>query len=190
MSGRRSRSSYMAIPSRGSLLHAIEIPHDSAGEPLGDTLFASTSAAYDALDADTQRRISGLKAKFSLANRHARLVADGDPGAALSDTHQDRAPPVVHRVVRTHPTTGHRSIYVNEGQTSGILGLPEDEARDLLHELCTHCTRSEFVYRHRWCAGDLPISDNIPTQHLAICDYALPRRRYLHRTTLRGTPPQ
>ena len=182
--------SYMAIPSRGSLLHAIEIPHDSTGEPLGDTLFASTSAAYEALDADTQRRISGLKAEFSLANRHAKLVADGDQGAALSDTHQDRAPPVVHRVVRTHPITGRRSIYVNEGQTAGILGLPEDEARDLLHELCTHCTRSEFVYRHRWRAGDLLMWDNIPTQHLAICDYALPQRRYLHRTTLRGTPPQ
>ena len=182
--------SYMAVPSRGSLLYAIEIPHDAAGEPLGDTLFASTSAAYDALDAATRRRISGLKAEFSLANRHAKLVADGDPGAALSETHQDRAPPVVHPVVRTHPITGRRSIYVNEGQTAGILGLPEDEARDLLHELCAHCTRAEFVYRHRWRAGDLLIWDNIPTQHLAICDYALPQRRYLHRTTLRGTPPQ
>ena len=182
--------SYMAAPSRGSLLYAIEIPHDAAGEPLGDTLFASTSAAYDALDAATQRRISGLKAEFSLANRHAKLVADGDPDAALSATHRGRAPPVVHRVVRTHPITGRRSIYVNEGQTAGILGLPDDEARDLLRELCAHCTRPEFVYRHRWRAGDLLIWDNIPTQHLAICDYALPQRRYLHRTTLRGAPPQ
>ena len=182
--------SYMAVPSRGSLLYAVEVPHDAAGEPLGDTLFASTAAAYDALPADTRHRLSGLKAEFSLANRHAKLVADGDPDAALSDTHQAKAPPVVHKVVRTHPITGRRSIYVNEGQTSRILGLPEDESHDLLRELCAHCTRPEFVYRHRWQAGDLLIWDNIPTQHIAICDYALPQRRYMHRTTLRGTPPQ
>ena len=182
--------SYMAVPSRGSLLHAIEVPHDAEGRPLGDTLFTSTTAAYDALSPETKRRISGLSAEFSLANRHARLVADGDPDAALSDTHREKAPPVVHKVVRTHPITGRRGIYVNEGQTSRILGLPDDEAHDLLHELCTHCTRPEFVYRHRWRAGDLLMWDNIPTQHLAICDYALPQRRYMHRTTLRGTPPQ
>ena len=182
--------SYMAVPSRGSLLHAIEVPHDAAGEPLGDTLFASTAAAYDALPANMKHRISGLKAEFSLANRHARLVADGDPDAELSDAHRKKTPPVVHKVVRTHPITGRRSIYVNEGQTARILDLPDDEARDLLEELCTRCTRPEFVYRHRWRVGDLLMWDNIPTQHLAICDYALPQRRCMHRTTLRGTPPQ
>lgn len=182
--------SYMTVPSRGSLLYAIEVPHDAAGEPLGDTLFASTAAAYDALPANMKRRISGLEAEFSLANRHARLVADGDPDATLSDAQQEKAPPVIHKVVRTHPITGRRSIYVNEGQTARILALPGDEARDLLEELCIHCTRPEFVYRHRWRIGDLLMWDNIPTQHLAICDYALPQRRYMHRTTLRGTPPQ
>ena len=182
--------SYMAVPSRGSLLHAIEVPHDAAGQPLGDTLFASTAAAYDALAPEMKRRISGLTAEFSLANRHAKLVADGDPDAALSDAHREKTPPVVHKVVRTHPVTGRRSIYVNEGQTARILGLPDDEACGLLHELCTHCTRPEFVYRHRWRTGDLLIWDNIPTQHIAVCDYALPQRRYMHRTTLLGTAPQ
>ena len=117
--------SYMAVPSRGSLLYAIEVPHDAAGDPLGDTLFTSTAAAYDALSTDMKRRISGLKAEFSLANRHARLVADGDPDATLSDAHREKAPPVIHKVVRSHPITGRRSIYVNEGQTSRILGLPK-----------------------------------------------------------------
>ena len=182
--------SYLAVPSRGSLLYAMEVPHDAAGNPLGDTLFASTAAAYDALSEPVKRRIAELKAEFSLANRHAKLVADGDPDATLSDAHRQQAPPVVHKVVRTHPITGRRSIYVNAGQTSRILGLPEDEARNLLHELCAHCTRPEFVYRHRWRAGDLLIWDNIPTQHLAICDYALPQRRYMHRTTLKGTAAQ
>ncbi len=182
--------SYMAVPSRGSLLYAIEVPRGADGEPLGDTLFASTSAAYDALSDGMKRRIANLKAEFSLANRHAKLVADGDANAELEDRHHDKAPPAVHKIVRTHPVTGRKSIYVNEGQTARILGLPEDEARGLLEELCAHCTKPEFVYRHRWRPGDLLMWDNIPTQHLAICDYALPRRRYLHRTTLRGTPPE
>ncbi|MCY4496692.1 MAG: TauD/TfdA family dioxygenase [Rhodospirillaceae bacterium] len=182
--------SYMAVPSRGSLLYAIEVPHDEDGKPLGDTLFASTSAAYDALSDSMKSRIADLKAEFSLANRHAKLVADGDANAELEDRHHDRAPPAVHKIVRTHPITGRKSIYVNEGQTARILDLPEDEARDLLEKLCTHCTKPEFVYRHKWRPGDLLMWDNIPTQHLAICDYALPQRRYLHRTTLRGTPPQ
>ena len=177
--------SYLAVPSRGSLLYAMEVPHDAAGNPLGDTLFASTAAAYDALSEPVKRRIAELKAEFSLANRHAKLVAtrtalsdppDSDGGERRAQEHlrhRQQAPPVVHKVVRTHPITGRRSIYVNAGQTSRILGLPEDEARNLLHELCAHCTRPEFVYRHRWRAGDLLIWDNIPTQHLAICDYAL-----------------
>ena len=182
--------SYMAVPSRGSLLYAIEVPHDENGEPLGDTLFASTAAAYDALSESMKTRIADLKAEFSLANRHAKLIADGDKNAEMSDAQHDKAPPVVHRIVRTHPVTGRKSIYVNEGQTAGILDLPKDEAGDLLSELCAHCTKPEFVYRHKWRPGDLLMWDNIPTQHLAICDYELPQRRYLHRTTLRGTPPQ
>ena len=137
-----------------------------------------------------KRQIADLKAEFSLANRHAKLVADGDESAILSDTHQEKVPPVEHKIVRTHPLTGRKSIYVNEGQTARILDVPQDEGGDLLAELCVQCTKPEFVYRHKWCAGDLVMWDNIPTQHLAICDYALPQRRYMHRTTLRGTPPQ
>ncbi len=181
--------SYMAIPSRGSLLYAIEVPYNDAGEALGDTLFASTAAAYDALPEDRRRQINDLSAEFSLANRHAKLVADGDADASLSDAHQEKVPPVVHRIVRTHPVTGRKSLYVNEGQTAKILGLSEDESAELLQELCAHATRDEFVYRHTWQEGDLLMWDNIPTQHIAICDYELPQRRYLHRTTIKGTAP-
>ena len=181
--------SYMKVPSRGSLLYAIEVPHDDSGAPLGDTLYTSSAAAYDALPEKTRKQIDTLSAEFSLANRHAKLVADGDTAAVLSDTHQQKAPPVVHKVVRTHPVTGRKSIYVNEGQTAKILGLPEDEGRELLQELLTHVTKEEFIYRHKWSVGDLLMWDNIPTQHLAICDYALPQRRLLHRTTLKGTAP-
>jgi len=181
--------SYMAVPSRGSILYAIEIPHGDDGHVLGDTLWTSTAAAYDGLSEAMKRRIDGLKAEFSLENRHRKLIADGDAAAALDDRHKQNAPPVVHKVVRTHPVTGRKCLYVNEGQTACILGMPEEESQGLLKTLWTECTRPEYLYRHKWRVGDVVMWDNIPTQHLAICDYALPQRRYLHRTTLRGTAP-
>ena len=181
--------SYMAVPSRGSILYAIEIPHDDAGKPLGDTLWAGTAVAYDGLSESMKKRIANLKAEFSLENRHKKLVADGDASAVLDEKHKASAPPVVHKVVRTHPVTGRKCIYVNEGQTSRILDIPEDESRDLLNELWSESTKTDYIYRHKWRVGDVVMWDNIPTQHLAICDYALPKRRYLQRTTLRGTAP-
>lgn len=181
--------SYMAVPSRGSILYAIEIPHDDAGNPLGDTLWAGTAVAYDGLSESMKKRIADLKAEFSLENRHKKLVADGDASAVLDEKHKASAPPVVHKVVRTHPVTGRKCIYVNEGQTSRILDIPEDESRDLLNELWSESTKTDYIYRHKWRVGDVVMWDNIPTQHLAICDYALPKRRYLQRTTLRGTAP-
>lgn len=181
--------SYMAVPSRGSLLYAIEIPHVDDGSALGDTLWTSTAAAYEGLSDAMKERIEDLEAEFSLENRHKKLIADGDAAATLDTRHKESAPPVVHKVVRTHPVTGRRSIYVNEGQTARILGVSEDESRELLQTLWAECTRSEYIYRHKWRIGDVVMWDNIPTQHLAICDYALPQRRYLHRTTLRGSAP-
>lgn len=180
--------SYMAVPSRGSLLYAIEIPHADDGRVLGDTLWTSTAASYEGLPPDLKRRIDGLSAEFSLENRHRKLVADGDTAAALDDKHRQSAPPVVHKIVRTHPVTRRKCLYVNEGQTARILGVPEDESRDLLKTLWAECARPDYVYRHQWRVGDVVMWDNVPTQHLAICDYALPQRRYLQRTTLRGTP--
>ena len=145
-------------------------------------------AAYDALPKKMRKLIDGLNAEFSLANRHAKLIADGDTGAVLSDK-QEKVPPVVHKVVRSHPITGRKSIYVNEGQTAKILGVPGDEAHDLLESLLAHVSKDEFIYRHKWRVGDVLMWDNIPTQHLAICDYELPQRRLLHRTTLKGAEP-
>ena len=184
--------SYMAVPSRGSLLHAIEIPHNAAGEPLGDTLFASTSAAYDALDANTKRRISELKAEFSLANRHAKLVADGDQGAALSDTHQDRAPargPPGGAHAPDHGAQEH--LRQRRPERPASWDFPKTKPVTCCTSCAHHCTRSEFVYRHRWRAGDLLMWD----QHSdpSISPSATTRSRSAATstgTTLRGTPPQ
>jgi taurine dioxygenase len=180
--------SYLAEPSRGSILQAIEIPEEN-GQSLGNTIWASTAAAFDALPEARQHELSTLKAAFSLGNRFGKLVEDGNNDASLQEHQKGLVPEVIHPVVRTHPVTGRKSIYVNEGHTIRILGMPEDEGRELLQELWVHCTREEFSYRHKWRVGDVVMWDNVSTQHLAICDYALPQRRLLHRTTLTGDRP-
>ena len=180
--------SYMTAPSRGSILYAIEIPEDN-GQSLGDTLWTSTAAAYEALDAPMRRRLDGLEAVFSLGNRFNKLVEDGNQDAALTDVQKAQTPEVVHPVVRTHPVTGRKCIFVNEAHTARIVGLAEDASRSLLEDLWAHCIRPEFQYRHRWRPGDVVMWDNVPTQHIAIFDYALPQRRLLHRATLTGTRP-
>jgi taurine dioxygenase len=180
--------SYMAEPSRGSVLYAIEIPEEN-GEPIGDTLWASTAAAYEALPEPTRRRLDGLEAVYSIHNRFSKIVEDFDADAEMTDDQKDQTPEVTHPVVRTHPVNGRKCVFVNEGHTSRVLGLPDDESRSLLDELWAHCTRSEFIYRHKWRPGDIVMWDNAQTQHLAIQDYALPQRRLLHRTTLAGDRP-
>lgn len=180
--------SYMEEPSRGSFLYAIEIPRRD-DESLGDTLFTSTAAAYDALSDAMKKRLEGLSAVFSVANRNAKLNAAGDCGATQDEEQKKKTPETVHKIVRTHPITGRKCIYVNEGHTSHIEGLPEEESRLLLTELFAHVTRAEFIYRHKWKVNDLLMWDNIPTQHVATFDYQLPHRRLLHRTTIKGDRP-
>lgn len=180
--------SYLAKPSRGSVLYAIEIPEED-GEPLGDTIWASTAAAFEALDPALQSRLDGRTATFDFAKRYRKLVADGDPNAVLTDEQKAKTPPVEHPVVRTHPVTGRKCLNVNEGHTVKINGMDDDESLSLLEDLWAHIIKSDFTYRHKWRPGDVVMWDNVPTQHLAICDYALPQRRLLHRTTLTGTRP-
>jgi taurine dioxygenase len=181
--------SYAAEPSRGSLLYAIEIPYDVKGKPLGETQFASTAVAYDALLDEMKARIENLEAEFSLAHRFKKINEDFDPDAELNETQEEQVPSVTHKVVRTHPITGRKNIYVNEGHTVSIKGLPAAEAKTLLLELWSHIKRPEFVYIHLWRKGDLLMWDNIPCQHIAIGDYVLPQRCYMHRTTLKGEAP-
>ena len=177
--------SYMAAPSRGSMLYAIEIP-EANGKTLGDTRFTSTVAAYEALPDEMKERIADLSATFSLAHHRSRLMADGVDDKPLTAQQQAQVPTAVHKIVQQHPITGRKCLFINEGHAVEIQGLPEEESRELLDTLCRHATRPEFVYRHRWQVGDLLMWDNVATQHIASFDYALPKRRYLHRTTLEG----
>jgi taurine dioxygenase len=180
-----SDTSYRRRPSRCSLLYAKEVPQRD-GRPLGDTVFANAIAAYEALPEGMKDRLAGLKAIHRYSAR--RRVADS-PRPKLTQEQLDETPDIAHPIVRTHPYTGRRSLYVTAGECIGIEGMPDAEAIDLIAELDTHCVRPEFLYRHKWQVGDLLMWDNTSSMHLAICDYALPERRLMHRTTVIGTVP-
>ena len=186
-------SSYMKVPSRCSLLYAIEVPRDADGQALGDTFFASMTAAYDALPEAAKARIAGLSGVHNYTaqyeRRLAKMRAQGLQREELTDEMRAKVPDVVHPVVRPHPLTGKKCVYVNVAFVNEIVGLPSEEAVQLRDELVEHSTAPRFVYRHRWREGDLLIWDNSATQHLAIADYALPQRRLMYRTTVKGTTP-
>jgi taurine dioxygenase len=183
-----SDGAFLERPNLYSMLHAIEVPCDDDGCALGATLFASTADAYDALPQEKRRRIDGLKAVNSLAAVYESLRRLNVAGKRAPLTDEQKRE-VVHPVVRTHPVTGRKCIYVSRAATLRILGLPDDESRRLIDELSDWCTQDSFVYRHRWQVGDLLLWDNCSTQHLAVGDYELPRRRLMHRTTVAGSVP-
>jgi taurine dioxygenase len=178
-------TSYRRLPSRCSLLYAKEVP-ERDGKALGDTVFANTIAAYDALPEAMKRRLAGLKAIHRYAMRRR---VENSPRPKLTAAQLAETPDILHPIVRTHPSTGKKALYVTAGECIGIAGMPEDEALDLIAELDAHCVRPEFCYRHRWRVGDLVMWDNASAMHLAICDYALPQRRLMHRTTVIGSEP-
>ena len=180
-----SDTSYRRRPSRCSLLYAKEVPQ-RGGRPLGDTVFANTVAAYEALPESMKKRLARLKAVHRYSAR--RRVADS-PRPKLTRQQVEETPDIAHPIVRTHPYTGRKSLYVTAAECIGIEGMPDDEALDLVAELDSHCVRPEFLYRHKWKVGDLLMWDNTSSMHLAICDYALPERRLMHRTTVIGTVP-
>ncbi|HYC48557.1 MAG TPA: TauD/TfdA family dioxygenase [Burkholderiales bacterium] len=172
---------YLANPHAISALRALEVPEQD-GRVLGDTAFASMSAAYDALPASMKKRIDGLQALQSILHRHKKTLDSGRKKEYNAAVKAD--PQAVHPVVRVHPVTGRKCLYVSEGYTERIIGLPEDESRDLIDELVGHCTKPEFRYVHNWRQHDLVMWDDCSTQHKATFDYALPLRRRMHRTTV------
>ena len=175
--------SYKERPSLGSLLHAQELPEEG-----GDTLFANQHRAWETLPAALQQRIGGLRAEHSYLAHYEELRERSPWRPALSDTQRAQLAPAVHPVVRTHPQTGRKALFVSEHFTTGIAGLPADEGRALLQELFDHSTQPQFIYRHRWQPHDLVFWDNRSVTHLAggTPDHL---RRKLYRTTIEGDVP-
>jgi taurine dioxygenase len=178
-----------ACPPRCSILHAVEVPRAADGTILGDTIFASAAAAYDALAPELKERLAGKRAIHSyLAKMNARKAAVGLTREVTRE-HLEKTPPVAHPVFRTHPVTGRKCIYVTEGECTGIEGLPDSEALPLIAKLHRHLIDPKFQYRHRWRVGDLLMWDNCTCQHLAVRDYAEGQRRLMHRVTVNGSVP-
>lgn len=180
--------SWRKIPPRGSTLYAVKVPEQD-GHVLGDTIFTSAAAAYDALAADLKARLDGLQAVHQYAAKHAYRskvsISDRDE---MTQSQKDATPDVLHPVARTHPTTGQKCLYVVPGECTGIVGLPPAEALPLLSELAERIICPEFQYRHQWRVGDFLMWDNCLVQHVAVRDYALPLQRLMYRTTIAGTP--
>jgi len=107
----------------------------------------------------------------------------------LTEEHLKQVPDAEAPVVRTHPVTGRKGLFINEAHTSHIAGLPKAESDALLKEICAHVIKLEFQYEHHWQAGDLLMWDNCAAQHKANFNYRLPLRRLMYRTTVRGTAP-
>jgi taurine dioxygenase len=164
-------------PARASLLRSEVIP------PVGgDTMFSNMYLAYETLSEAMKRILEPLEAIHDMTV--ARQLRGRDP-ADLAEVRR-RNPPVVHPVVRVHPETGRKALYVSEMTTIGIAGMTEDESRPLLQYLYEHSVRPEFTYRHRWQVGDVLAWDNRCTMHLALDDYDLRVPRKMYRTTLLG----
>jgi taurine dioxygenase len=175
--------SYKDKPSLGSMLHAQELPSEG-----GDTLFADQHAAYDTLPEDLKQRLQGLKAEHSYLAKYEALRARNPWRQKLTQAQIDEVPPAVQPVVRTHPETGRKALFVSEHFTTRIVGLPEDESAALLQQLFAHSTQPAFVYRHHWQPHDMVFWDNRSVLHLAAgCPDHL--RRRLNRTTIEGDVP-
>ncbi len=176
-------------PNLYSMLYALEIPRDAQGRSLGATWFAGTAAAYERLDDRLKSRLEGLTANNSLAAVFdaLRKLQPDLKRPPLTDPRQIEG--VDHPVIRTHPRTGRKCVYVTAAATRRINGLPEAEGREMVERLQALCIADDLVYRHAWDVGDLLIWDNCATQHFAVGDYALPQRRLMHRATIAGTVP-
>jgi taurine dioxygenase len=162
-------------PAKASMLYAIEVPSQG-----GNTLFANAYKAYETLPDDSKRRIDGRRA----VNAYDYDTAATKRGTRLADG----VPHYSHPVVRTHPATGRKALYVNRLMTVCIEGLPPEESDELLELLFAHQEQRDFVYEHVWRPGDLLMWDNRCTLH-ARTDFSPNERRLMRRVTILGEKP-
>ena len=166
---------YYENPALGSTLYAIEVPDEG-----GNTLFANCRLAYEALDDDWKARLDGLRALHYYDYKR-------DPTLRPSTINPD-APQWVHPVVRTHPETGKKAIYVNRLMTLWIEGIDREESDEILDYLFAHIEKPQFVYEHEWTVGELIMWDNRCSAH-ARTWFSPEKRRMMRRVTVRDPYP-
>ncbi|MFK3684888.1 MULTISPECIES: TauD/TfdA dioxygenase family protein [Pseudomonas] len=175
--------SYKELPSLGSMLHAQELPSEG-----GDTLFADMHKAWDAVPEALRKVVEGRSAAHSYTARYAETKFEGNWRPTLTAEQLAQVQEVIHPVVRTHPENGRKALFVSEGFTTRIVGLPQDESRDVLQQLYALSVLEQNIYRHQWQPHDLVFWDNRSLIHLATgCPAHL--RRKLFRTTIQGDAP-
>ncbi len=176
---------FVERPPLGSILNAVVIPPSG-----GDTLFSSQEAAYDALSDPIKALLEGLTATHDGTHQFGELLKvfrkDGDQD--WEGEQYTELKPVSHPVVRTHPESGRKSLFVNPGFTQYINELAPKESEVLLQFLYAHAVRPEFTVRYHWTAGDLGFWDNRSTQHSVVGDFG-DQHRVIQRVTIRGDAP-
>lgn len=166
---------YIEIPAKGTFLYAIEIPSQG-----GDTLFLNTYKAYESLPADIKARIDGRQALNVFL--YGSTSREGNkPDLAIHPNH-------VHPVVRTHPDTKRKALFINRLMTWSIEGMDEAESTALLDRLFDHMEQPQFIYTHKWRVGDLMLWDNRCSLH-ARTDFSDQERRLLRRVVIQGDKP-
>ena len=171
--------SFTLVPSLGSLLRCVNAP------PVGgDTLFANMYMAYDALSDGMKKLLEGL---HGIHLSGTRKIANDNTGVTRAVEQKRLNPPVAQPVVRVHPETGRKALYIGE-KVGRFDNMTAEESRPLIDYLCRHATRPEFVYRHNWRENDIVVWDNRCTMHCALGDFDETQLRHLERTTVLGTP--
>lgn len=186
-----SDTTFYEEPVMGSILYAREVP-----ETGGDTMFANMYLAYETLSEGMKQMLADMRAVHSPAKSYGKGGRLSDTGKAnknismktRTDDGDDIYAEVVHPVIRTHPETGRKGLYVNPNFTVRFEGWTKEESAPLLHYLCTHAVQPEFTCRFRWQKGSIAFWDNRCTQHLALFDYQ-GQRREMHRVTVSGSRP-
>jgi taurine dioxygenase len=172
--------SFMPEPCSLTMLYGVVVP--SSG---GDTQFSNMYLAYADLPADFRRYLDGLKVvhKYNSSRKGTRVASLSAPAMAAM-------PDAVHPLVRTHPETRRRALFLNPNRMEHVVGLERSQSDALLDRLTAHATQQKYQYRHRWRRGDVVIWDNRCTMHKANADYPDGEKRLMHRMVVAGTVPQ
>ena len=175
-----SDDTFMAEPCSLTCLYGIEVPQTG-----GDTEFANMYAAFEALPTEEQRRLADMRVVHmmkptSRTTARTRTIAPEILAAR---------PPVVHPLVRTHPETGRKALYISRNRMDHIVGMSIEASHALIDELVAHATQPRFCYRHKWQRGDIVIWDDRCTMHKANGDYPPGSRRYMNRIIVAGDAP-
>jgi len=174
---------FTECPPMGSLLYAVEVPPEG-----GDTLFCNMYRAYETLPAQLRSKVDRLQASHTFAGG-ADGYEKGGKRADITEEQKARQRRLVnHPIVRTHPETGRKALYVNRAFTKSIIGMDEGEGKALLELLFVHSTKDEFIYRHKWRRNDLLVWDNRCLMHCATA-YDPKYTRHMLRTTVAGDRP-